>query len=255
MQEIQLERLRYPEIGALLEAGWTTAVFACGATEQHGPHLPLCVDAEHGTALALEIARQLGHTLVAPTIRIGCSDHHLAFPGSLSIRKETFENIVHDYIHSLRVHGFRQILIVPTHGGNYLPLEEMKPRLKAAFPDIRLAVYHQLSGLLELWRDQTQAYNGMGDRVGGHADIAETSFMLFLHPELVRMDLAEAGFMGHFSEEVIRDMIEKGFRTVTPNGILGDAHGADPLLGKRLIHALAEQIVTWYRETDDAQTL
>ena len=248
MQEIQLERLRYPEIGALLQEGWTTAIFACGATEQHGPHLPIFVDAEHGTALALDIARKLGRTLVAPTIRIGCSDHHLAFPGSLSIRKETFENLVHDYIHSLSLHGFTHIIVVPTHGGNYQPLEDMTPRLRSAFPDIHLAVYHQLSGLLDLWRDQTQAYNGMGERVGGHADIAETSFMLHLHPQLVRMDLAEAGFMGHFSEEVIREMIEKGFKSVTPNGILGDAHGADPELGAQLIDALAAQIVHWYRE-------
>lgn len=248
MQEIQLERLRYPEIGELLQKGWTTAVFACGATEQHGPHLPIFVDAEHGTALALDIARKLGRTLVAPTIRIGCSDHHLAFPGSLSIRRETFENLVYDYIQSLRHHGFTHIIVVPTHGGNYQPLEDMAPRLRSAFPDIHLAIYHKLSGLLDLWRNQTQAYNGMGDRVGGHADIAETSFMLHLHPELVRMDLAEAGFMGHFSEEVIREMIEKGFKSVTPNGILGDAHGADPNLGAQLIDALAAQIVNWYRE-------
>ncbi len=248
MQEIQLERLRYPEIEHFLKEGWKRVVFACGAVEQHGPHLPLFVDAEHGTALSTLVAGKLGRTLVAPTIRIGCSDHHLAFPGSLSIRKETFENLVSDYIHSLSVHGFRQILILPTHGGNFHPLQDMAPRLREAFPAMDIAIYHELKGLMDLWRRETEAYNGLGERVGGHADIAETALMLHLHPELVRKDIAEPGFSGNFSEEEIKEMIDKGFRTVTPNGILGDARGADELLGQRLLEALATQIETWYQK-------
>lgn len=245
--EIQLERLRYPEIEALLQQGWTTAVFACGAVEQHGPHLPLFVDAEHGTALARLIAEKLGQTLVAPTIRIGCSEHHLAFPGSLSIRKETFESLVTDYLYSLSKHGFTRAFIIPTHGGNFQPLQDMKPRLRAAFPEMEVIVYHDLKGLMDLWRSITQDWNGLGERVGGHADIAETSFMLHLHPELVRRDLAEPGLSGDFTEEQISEMIQKGFRNFTPNGILGDARAADELLGAKLIEGFADQILAWYQ--------
>ena len=66
-----MEELTSPEIGALV--GTHRVVFACGATEQHGPHLPLAVDALIGDALAEAVARKLGDTLVAPTLRIGCS--------------------------------------------------------------------------------------------------------------------------------------------------------------------------------------
>ncbi len=122
--EIQLEKLRSPEIRERIEAGWKTALFACGAVEQHGPHLPLFMDAEHGSRLAVEVARRLGQALVAPTIRVGCSEHHMAFSGTITLRQETFEAIVTDYVTSLTRHGFERILILPTHGGNFAPLLE-----------------------------------------------------------------------------------------------------------------------------------
>jgi creatinine amidohydrolase len=81
-RDLLLERLTSPEVRAAIDAGYTTVVVACGAVEQHGPHLPLCMDAEHGAALAEEVARRLGDALVAPPIRIGCSEHHMRFAGS-----------------------------------------------------------------------------------------------------------------------------------------------------------------------------
>ncbi len=64
-EEIILERMTWPQVGKALK-GIRDAVFACGATEQHGLHLPLFVDAEHGERMALEVARKAGKALAAP---------------------------------------------------------------------------------------------------------------------------------------------------------------------------------------------
>lgn len=245
---IQIEQLRSPEIGERIKSGWTTAVFACGAVEQHGPHLPLFMDAEHGTHLAIAVAEKLGKTLVAPTIRIGCSDHHMAFAGSLTLRKSTFEAIVTDYVTSLAHHGFKKICIIPSHGGNFRPLEEMLPHLQVAAPGVSIKVFTQLEKMVEVWKKVVEEYSGMGSRVGGHADIAETSIMLHMHPELVRMDLAEPGFPNEIKGEVFDKLINEGFHVVAPNGILGDARGANKDMGIELIAALAEEIVSCFLE-------
>ena len=236
---LDLEHLRWPEVRQRLDQGFRTVVFACGAVEQHGPHLPLLVDAEHGTRLAREVAVRLGRTLVAPTIRVGCSDHHLAFPGSLSIRSSTLSALLHDYCASLAHHGFERVCIIPSHGGNFRIVESAVPALREAFPDVRVDGFTDLMGLMRVWTDVTERHTGLGERVGGHADIAETAILLALHPDLVRPDLAEAGYQGELSREAFDRMIRDGFDTVSPNGILGDARGATAALGEALIDALA----------------
>ncbi len=245
--EIRLERLRSPEIRERIEDGWRTVLFACGAVEQHGPHLPLFMDAEFGSRVALEVARRLGRVLVAPTIRVGVSEHHMAFSGTISLRQETFEAIVKDYVTSLVHHGFERILIVPTHGGNFAPLIEMEGRLQEASGESVVESYTDLMGLIELFRNEAEAELGLGHRVGGHADLAETSIMLSLHPELVRLDLAAAGFQTELSKDVVTRIIRDGFDSVTPNGIIGDARGATTELGARLIKAFANEVTKFFQ--------
>jgi creatinine amidohydrolase len=239
---LELEKLRYPAIAKALEAGVRTAVFACGAVEQHGPHLPLFVDAEHGTRLAVEVAGRLGNALVAPTIRIGCSDHHMAFAGSLTIRKETFQALVRDYCASLAHHGFDRICIIPSHGGNFGPLTELLPRLREEFGGVRVQAFVDILVLMEVWRETVEEVAGLGARVGGHADIAETAILLALHPDRVRNDLAEEGYETGMRKEEFDRIISEGFSSVTPNGILGDARGATAEMGDALIAALADRI-------------
>ncbi len=245
--EIRLERLRSPEVRERVEDGWRTVLFACGAVEQHGPHLPLFMDTEFGSHMAVEVARRLGRVLVAPTIQVGVSEHHMAFSGTISLRQETFEAIVTDYVASLARHGFERMLILPTHGGNFAPLVEMEGRLQAASGEAVVAIYTDLIGLIELFRDEAEAELGLGDRIGGHADLAETSIMLSLHPELVRPDLAEAGVQAELTEDVIARIIRDGLDSVTPNGILGDARGATAGLGTRIIAAFATEAANFFQ--------
>jgi creatinine amidohydrolase len=101
--------------------------------EQHGPHLPTNTDTAIGYAVGERVARRLGKTLLAPVIRPGCSDHHLAFPGSLSIPKEVFIETVIACVRSLAPHGFTTFVLLSSHGGNFGALEEAAKRLRAEF--------------------------------------------------------------------------------------------------------------------------
>lgn len=244
-ETILLEEMTWPEVKEAVEAGRTTVVVAVGAVEQHGPHLPLLVDAARGDRLAVEVARRLGSALVAPTIRIGCSEHHMAFPGTISLRRNTLEAICLDYAVSVSRHGFERICFVPSHGGNFGPLAEMLPDLRAAVaPGCRVDAYTDLLGFMELWQSAVrEEAPDMVERVGGHADLAETSEMLCIREDLVRRERAERGHVQPFDAELADRIFNEGFRSVTPNGVLGDARGATKAIGEACIAAAADGIV------------
>lgn len=246
--EIRLERLTSPEVATALGKGYTTVVVPAGAVEQHGPHLPMFMDAEHGDRLGVEIARRLGRTLVAPTIRVGCSEHHMAFSGTVSLKLETFLAVCRDYCASLARHGFRRICFVPTHGGNFKPLQDGLAGLnEAAGARCSVEAYTDLMEVIDTWRDVAETHAGLGPRVGGHADLAETSVMMAMHPGIVREELAVAGYVPdpapEARAELVARIIAEGFDTVTPTGILGDARGATADLGEMLIESLADVMV------------
>ncbi len=244
-----LEEMTWPEVERALAAGFTTVVIAAGAVEQHGPHLPLLVDAARGDRLALEVARRLGKALVAPTIRVGCSEHHMGFPGTLSLRRETFKAVCVDYAESLSRHGFRTICFIPSHGGNFAPLADMVDDLRAAAgPGCEVRAYTDLHGFVALWEGAVEDLApDLVHRVGGHADIAESSEMLCIRPELVRRELAEAGTVVSFDDSVAERIFEDGFRAVTPNGVLGDARGMSREIGDLCIARAADGIATALR--------
>jgi creatinine amidohydrolase len=243
-EAILLEEMTWPEVEASIAAGRTTVVVAVGAVEQHGPHLPLLVDAARGDRLAVEVARRLGDALVAPTIRIGCSEHHMSFAGTITLRRHTLEAICLDYAVSLARHGFMRICFVPSHGGNFGPLADMLADLRAAVaPGCRVDAYTDLLGFVELWEAGVREHAPeLVDRVGGHADIAETSEMLCIRPGLVRAERAERGHAQPFDEELRERIFREGFRSVTPNGILGDARGATKEIGASCIARAADGV-------------
>lgn len=250
LNPLLLEHLTWPEIELAITRGTTTVIIPVGSVEQHGPHLPLMVDAERGTALGLRVARSLEDALVAPTIRVGCSEHHMGFAGTITLRPATLEALLTDYCVSLARHGFQRLCILPSHGGNFEPIGEMLPRLRQAVtavdPDCRLLAFTDLLGIVGVWRWLVEEQTGMGDRVGGHADIAESSEFVHLHPALVREGREEAGSVLELSEEVLEQIFEKGFRAITTNGILGDARGMNADLGERLLDATARTISEFF---------
>jgi creatinine amidohydrolase len=209
------------------------AVVCAASTEQHGPHLPEATDALLGAAYAEGLARKLGDALVAPIIRPACSEHHMGFAGSLTIPEELLMDLLDAYLASLRRHGFERFVVMSSHGGNFHVLARWE-RERPNAGTVVLSDFEVFTAGFEAIRRF-----GRTDSAGPHAEILETSMMLHLHPELVRMDRAEPGFTGTSS---LDDVLSRGMRAITPNGILGNPLGATPEMGAAVLDAIVDRL-------------
>jgi creatinine amidohydrolase len=235
--------MTWPDIGAAIDRGMRTAIVPSGAVEQHGPHLPLLTDSASAAAVALNLARRLGDALVAPTVWLGCSDHHLSFPGTISVRPETLEAVYRDSCVSLAGHGMETIVCFSWHSGNYAPLLEMETRLQEAVEDrSRVVVWADMDGFFNAIRDVIEDQLGLADRIGGHADIFEASTMSYLLPELVHEDRAEPGYLGGLDKALLDRVFSEGVQTVSPNGVLGDPRGMEAEAGRLCVERVSELI-------------
>jgi creatinine amidohydrolase len=242
--ERRLDHMTSPEIAAAISQGARTVVLPCGAIEQHGPHLPLSMDSDHADRLAVMLADRLPGTLVAPTLRIGCSSHHLAFPGTLSLRPETLEALIADCCASLARHGFERVLVFSAHIGNFPVLTDIAPRLQAAAPDgVEIVVFTEREAVLGAWRDAAEAVAGLGDHVGGHADIAESSIMLVVRPDSVRHALAEPGYIGSPDKQTLERVFSEGVGAIAPTGVLGNPRGMSAEIGAACLEAVTAVLI------------
>lgn len=235
MAELFLQRMSWPQVEAAISYGASTAVICAASTEQHGPHLPLATDELLGEAYARGLAERLGNTLVAPVIRPGCSEHHMAFAGSLTTPAELLMDLLDQDLASLRRHGFTQFKVFSSHGGNYPPLARWAA--ERPHPDVKVATR---PGIFDAAFDAIHRL-GRTDHAGPHADVIETSMMLYLHPDLVDMERAATGFTG---EARFEELVGGSFRDFSENGIIGDPVGSNPVLGKAALEAICDHLAT-----------
>lgn len=244
-----LENMTFDEVASAVAGGRRTIVVPCGAIEQHGRHLPLDVDAVHAERLGAEIAERLGDALVAPTIRVGISPHHMGFPGTISLRPATFEAVYTDYCRSLAAHGFRNILCFSAHGGNFAPLADMAQRLSAEVaPASRVIVFSDLVRLVETWKAVVAEAGGRPDHVGGHADVAESSVYAYLRPGQVRSDRLAQGYLGPVDDDFLERLFTGGVLSLSDNGVLGDPHGFTSEIGRLCVDRVADLIAGHFRD-------
>ena len=246
---VLLEELSWPEVQEALESGVRTVVVMTASIEQHGPHLPTMTDTAIGYAVGERVARKLGRALLAPVIRPGCSDHHLAFPGSLSIPQEVFIETVIGCVRSLAPHGFNTFILLSQHGGNFGALEVAAKRLRAEFEPkgvriIDFAGMQRLQETMQVMLNTAAALGAPQEVDGVHAEATETSVMMARHPHLVATDRLERGLMGHVDAE---ELFRRGFRAMSPNGIIGDATKASPEIGEAVVEALSDHLVAAVR--------
>jgi creatinine amidohydrolase/Fe(II)-dependent formamide hydrolase-like protein len=242
VRSLRIEELRWPEIRAALESGFDTVVFGVGSTEQHGPHLPLASDTLMGEWMADAAARRLGKALVAPTIRVGCSQHHIAFPGTISIEHQTLQEILVSYVETLLNHGFRRAVIIPSHGGNFETVGKAVQRLQQAMPGKEISSFCDLNQLLAVSHQLSAEYGISPGASGAHAGEFETSILLFLRPDLVHMDAAAEGFTGDIGP-LIPELLKQGLAKVTANGILGDGRLGDAARGEKYLEAWLDLVL------------
>jgi mycofactocin system creatininase family protein len=187
-----------------------TLLVPLGSTEQHGPHLPLDTDTRIATALAGQVAADLGH-LSAPAIPYGAAGEHQGFAGTVSIGTTALTAVLLEYGRSACDWAAR-VVFVNGHGGNLDALRSATVTLRREGRDAA-------------W---VPGYREAADSHAGHT---ETSLLLHLWPERVLLDRAVAGNTEPLSELMPR-MRRGGVAAVSPSGVLGDpttataAHGA-----------------------------
>jgi creatinine amidohydrolase len=237
MPAVKLDELTWPEVRDQLAAGRDTVVVAFGATEQHGPHMALCTDRVLGEELTRRVADALD-AFAAPTVAFGCSAHHLAFAGTVSLTEETFHAIVNDIVASFAGAGFRRIVLLPSHGGNLAPLARAVEKLHV--PDgVRVDAVTDLAILASIPLRAAEKYGVPIGEGGLHAGEWETSMMLAIHPELVHPERAEPGYTGD-PQEALGALFSSGVDAIAANGVIGDPAHATPEHGDTYWELLTE---------------
>jgi creatinine amidohydrolase len=230
MGAVELDQISWPQVKAEIEAGRETVVIAFGATEQHGPHMPLATDALIGDHLSRLVADRLD-AFVAPTVRVGCSEHHLEFPGTLSVSEETFHAIVADLLRSLARGGFKRAVLLPTHGGNFAPLAKALEKL-GPVEGIEIRALTDLGALFRIAQLGLEEHGVPLSEGGLHAGEWETSMIMAIHPELVQPEQAAAGYTGDM-ETAVGAIFAEGVHAVADNGVIGDPGQASAAHGER----------------------
>lgn len=218
-------------------------VLPLGSHEQHGPHLPFATDTLGVEAvLDAALARlEPGIPLViAPTVPFGSSDHHLAYPGTLSLTSETYLAVLKDLLGSLVRGGFRRAFLLNGHGGNH-ELAELAGR------DVALAEGIDV-GIGTWWRIAAPPLAQLGVPNAGHAGAFETSLMLATRPDLVRVPVGthDAGPPLVPGRALYR-LERHGFWDAI-DGVTDDPARADALLGEAYLEAAGREVAAALRE-------
>jgi creatinine amidohydrolase len=164
-------------------------ILPIGSTEQHGPTGLIGTDA----ICAEAIARGVGdatQALVGPTINVGMALHHLAFPGSMSLRPSTMVLVIRDLGVSLARAGFRKFFFINGHGGNVATLKAAFAELYATLADLGLPEGDRVQCQVNNWYMCSSVYKLArelyGDQEGSHATPSEVALTQYVYPEFIK---------------------------------------------------------------------
>lgn len=226
---MNLGELRSPQLTD--RAARTLLAVPLGATEQHGPHLPLSTDTVIATQLCRRLADRIPDVVVAPPIPYGSSGEHAGFAGTLSIGQAMLTGLVVELVRS--ADDFAGVVLVNGHGGNAQPLREAVRTLRAEGRTV-------------------MAWAPAGRADDTHAGHTETSVLLSLEHPGVALDAAEPGVTAPLPD-IIDDLRRGGVAAVSPNGVLGDPTRASADEGaavlERWTDSLVDAVATWMAES------
>lgn len=217
-----LGALTWAEVDRMAET--RTLLIPVGSTEQHGSHLPLDTDTRIAVAIASGAAERLtGTCLVSPPVTFGASGEHADFPGTLSIGSEVLTIVLVELVRSADVFG--RVVFVNGHGGNQTALRAARSTLLSEGRHV------------ETW---SWSVSG-GD---AHAGRTETSMLLAIAPDSVRLDEAVAGRVEPVAE-LFDELRAHGVRAISTNGVLGDPAGATAAEGQALLAHCIDGLVSF----------
>ncbi len=178
----------WPEVEAYLGRS-RGIIFPIGSTEQHGPTGLIGTDAICAEIVAKGVGEATG-ALVGPTINVGMALHHLAFPGSVSLRPSTLIALIQDYVKPLARHGFERFYFINGHGGNVASMKAAFSEAYAAIADANLPNAGEVRCKLANWY-QSKAVSDLaeqlyGDQEGSHATPSEVALTQFAYPEAIK---------------------------------------------------------------------
>lgn len=156
-------------------------IIPLGSTEQHGKHMPLGTDYYEAFGMCKMISERAG-VVVAPVLFVGYSEYHSGFPGTLSLKPETMEQVLFESVEMLMKYGFRRFMLFNYHGGNNIVQQRTIHRINHTTEATAIAI--GIGGSI-------QKSDEDGEFFDWHAGKSETSIMLYLRPELVKMEKAE----------------------------------------------------------------
>jgi creatinine amidohydrolase len=232
-ETVLIEEMTWPEVRAAIAGGGKRRVIVMlGAMEQHGPHLPIGTDTYLGYATGQRLARRLGDALVAPVVTLGYSVGHLPMAGTVSIEEATLEAVIVDVCRSLARHGFREVILLCSHGGNYRALRNVLPAVREEHHTLRISAITDF----DEWLEDAKAFAAREGlemtRLGVHAGQGETSLMLAHRPDLVQMDKACEGFTGDASIRW-RSKVPPPMDTMSPRASSATPGNPPPSWGRR----------------------
>ena len=241
MVEVEWARLKAHELRSLADRD-ACVILPIASIEQHGPHLPVMTDTRLGHEVAVRAARRASParpTVVTPVVWSGLSEHHMAFGGTLILSHATFRAVIHDLVHALTRHGFRDVLISNSHGGNIVAMQAIADELATVLPATVVATTYVSEASL--------AFARLLEDQGGvqHACEAETSMMLAVEPDLV--DTADLAALATdrgpgFLSAGKASYRWRPFQHMTANGVSGVPTRATAEKGEKLLDAAAEAL-------------
>ena len=233
----------------------TVAVLPLGATEQHGPHLPLSVDTDLVNAMleaALQRLQPTDPVLCLPTQTTGLSSEHMAYDGTLSMAPTTLLPHWCDMGMGVARTGIKKLLLFNAHGGNAGLMDVVARELRGqAGLTVFSSHWHQLP-LGQAW----EAFSAHEQRFGVHGGEIETSLMLAIAPHKVRMENAQHFHSSAEERATNYTLLGDGksaklgwhMQDYNRHGAAGNARAATADKGQRLLAAVGEQLAALLQE-------
>jgi creatinine amidohydrolase len=231
---MNLEEMRWPEVGAVLQK-MQTVILPVGATEEHGPHLPLFTDTLEAVAVAKKVAERR-NLFLAPAMPYGVCRSTRGFPGTITVGHDALRAFTEDLLLSFHDSGFKRVLILTGHaGGQHMSALEQACQRAAELRDLRVSLV-SLFDLID-----PAAVEARGD---GHAGEVETSLLLFLREDLVK------GKPEGFFPKRPRFLIKKDVRHLMGGGIMGDPSRASIEKGRAYFEMAVRGVIAALEELE-----